>query len=85
MPGLLLAVYPRAGQGSYRGGSAALGAALRLLYVRHYNEHRPHGGLDQQAPGTLGLVADPIDEPDPVRLRGDEILGGLINQHRLVA
>jgi hypothetical protein len=34
-------------------------------YLVHYNEHRPHRGVDQQAPGTLGLVPDPIDELQP--------------------
>ena len=54
-------------------------------YVAHYNEHRPHRGLDQQAPGTLGLVPDPIDEPDLMQSRRNEILGGLIHEYRLVA
>ena len=54
-------------------------------YVTHYNEHRPHRGLDQQAPGTLGLVPDPIDEPDLMQSRRNEILGGLIHEYRLVA
>ena len=54
-------------------------------YVAHYNEHRPHRGLDQQAPGTLGLVPDPIDEPDLMQSRRNEILGGLIHEYCLVA
>ena len=53
-------------------------------YVAHYNEHRPRG-LDQQAPGTLGLVPGLVDEPDPTQSRRNEILGGLIHEYRLVA
>jgi putative transposase len=54
-------------------------------YVAHYNEHRPHRALDQRAPGTFGAVPVPIDKPDPIQLRRNEILGGLIKEYRLVA
>ena len=54
-------------------------------YVAHYNEHRPHRGLDQQASRTLGLVPDLIDEPDLMQLRRNEIPGGLIHEYRLAA
>ena len=54
-------------------------------YLAHYNENRPHRGLDQQAPGTLELVPDPIDEPDLMQLRRNEILGGRTHEYRLVA
>ena len=54
-------------------------------YVAHYNEHRPHRALGQQAPGTFGVLPDPIDEPDPAQLRRNEILGGLINEYRSAA
>ena len=54
-------------------------------YVAHYNEHRPHRALDQRAPGTFGVLPDPIDEPDPAQLRRNEILGGLINEYRSAA
>ena len=53
-------------------------------YLAHHNEHRPHRALGQQAPGSLGVLPDPIDDPDPARLR-NEILGGLINEYRLAA
>ena len=52
-------------------------------YVAHYNEHRPHRALGQQAPETFGVLPDPIDEPDPAQLRRNEILGGVINEYRL--
>src|ERR1022692_1621937 len=54
-------------------------------YVAHYNDHRPHRSLDQQAPRTLGFAPDPIDKPDPTQLRRNAVLGGLIHEYRLVA
>jgi transposase InsO family protein len=54
-------------------------------YVTHYNDHRPHRSLDQQAPGTLGVAPDPIDNPDPTQLRRKEVLSDLIHEYRLVA
>jgi transposase InsO family protein len=52
-------------------------------YLAHYNEHRPHRALGQQAPGTFAVLPDPIDEPDPAQLRRNEILDGVINEYRL--
>ncbi|MGO8873131.1 MAG: integrase core domain-containing protein [Acidimicrobiales bacterium] len=54
-------------------------------YVTHYNDHRPHRSLDQRASRTMGATPDPIDDPDPMNLRRNEILGGLIHEYRLVA
>jgi hypothetical protein len=54
-------------------------------YLTRYNEHRPHRVLDQQAPGAFGAVPVPIDKPDPIQLRRNEILGGLIHEYRLAA
>jgi transposase InsO family protein len=54
-------------------------------YLVHYNGHRPHRALDQQAPRTFGVVPGPIDGPDPMRLRRTDILGGLIHEYRLAA
>ena len=54
-------------------------------YVLHYNGHRPHRGLQQQSPLSLGARPDPTIEPDPTRLRRSEILGGVIHEYRLVA
>ena len=56
-----------------------------IEYVTHYNHHRPHRSLDQQAPRTLGFAPDPIDKPDPTQLRRNAVLGGLIHEYRLVA
>ena len=54
-------------------------------YLAHYNRHRPHRALDQRAPQNLGLAPDPVEDPDPTRLRRTEVLGGLIHEYRLVA
>jgi hypothetical protein len=54
-------------------------------YVAHYNEHRPHRALDQRVPETSGPAPGPVREPDPLRLRRNEVLGGLIKEYRLVA
>jgi transposase InsO family protein len=54
-------------------------------HVAHYNEHRPHRALDQQPPLNLGGPSHPIDEPAPMQLRRNEVLGGLIHEYRLVA
>jgi hypothetical protein len=41
-------------------------------YLVHYNEHRPHRALDQQAPLTLGATPNPVRGPDPMGLRRTE-------------
>jgi putative transposase len=54
-------------------------------YVEHYYEHRPHRALDQRAPIALGPAPAPINEPDPLQLRRNEVIGGIIHEYRLVA
>jgi len=54
-------------------------------YVAHHNEYRPQRALGQRAPGTFGVLPDPIDEPGPAQLRRNEILGGRIHEYRLTA
>jgi transposase InsO family protein len=54
-------------------------------YLTHYNGHRPHRALDQQAPGTSGRTPTPVREPDPSQLRRNGVLGGVIHEYRLVA
>jgi transposase InsO family protein len=47
-------------------------------YVNHFNNHRPHQGLDQRAPNDDAPTLIPIDAP----IRRRQILGGLINEYR---
>ena len=54
-------------------------------YLTHYNGHRPHRALDQQAAEALRAAPVPVREPGPLQLRRNEILGGLIHEYRLVA
>jgi putative transposase len=54
-------------------------------YVVHYNEHRPHRSLDQQAPLTIGTSPASIGDPDVARLRRTDKLGGLVHEYELAA
>jgi hypothetical protein len=54
-------------------------------YLVHYNGHRPHRALAQQAPLTLGATPKLVSDIDPMGLRRTDILGGLIHEYRLVA
>jgi putative transposase len=54
-------------------------------YLLHYNDHRPHRALDQQAPLTLGMSPAPIGDPHLARLRRTDKLGGLIHEYELAA
>jgi putative transposase len=50
-------------------------------YARHYNSHRPHQGLQQEAPQRqLGRL---VDVTAPIERR--KALGGLINEYRRAA
>jgi transposase InsO family protein len=54
-----------------------------VIYMRHYNEHRPHRALGQQAPLSGDQpIADVIDLD---RLRRRDLLGGLIHEYQLAA
>ena len=52
----------------------------RLLqgYEHHYNSHRPHRGIDLQAPDTIGTVSPVISIAN---VRRHPVLGGLINEY----
>jgi putative transposase len=56
------------------------------LYVRHYNEHRPHRALDLAAPD---LISPPPARGDPLRsvpaVRRHDLLGGLIHEYEAPA
>jgi hypothetical protein len=51
------------------------------VYAGHFNEHRPHQGLDQQPPNHDPTVAIPTDSP----IKRRQILGGVINEYRRAA
>jgi transposase InsO family protein len=75
-------------------GKVSLGEALELValiaqhalrvYIRHYNEHRPHRSLTQRPP---------IEEPPPGsetdvdldHVRRRDLLGGLIHEYKATA
>ncbi len=54
------------------------------VYIRHYNEHRPHRSLDQQPP-----LGEPPPESKAVvaldRVRRRDALGGLIHEYKAAA
>ena len=54
-------------------------------YAVHYNDHRPHRALEQQAPLTVGTSPASIGDPDLARLRRTDKLGGLIHEYELTA
>jgi putative transposase len=54
-------------------------------YIAHYNGHRPHRCLGQQAPLTLTTKTPSTGIPDPVRLRRTEKLAGLIHEYEPAA
>jgi putative transposase len=58
---------------------------LRVLteYETHYNTHRPHRALDQQAP--IASVAIVSDRGGKAAVQRTEVLGGLINEYRYAA
>ncbi len=52
------------------------------VYVRHYNEQRPHRALDLQAPDpyvTLSTTGQPAGSPTVIRRQ--DLLGGLIHEY----
>jgi len=54
-------------------------------YVAHYNGHRPHRSLDQQAPLRVETKPASIGNPELARLRRTDKLGGLIHEYKLAA
>ena len=54
-------------------------------YVVHYNDHRPHRALEQQAPLAVGTSPASIGDPELARLRRTDKLGCLIHEYELAA
>lgn len=55
-------------------------------FETHYNNHRPHQGLDQSAP--LRAVPAPITDPDWINdlsILRDDLLGGTLHEYRYAA
>jgi putative transposase len=53
------------------------------VYVRHYNERRPHRALDLRAPDAIHSMRGAPAEPAAVRRR--DLLGGLIHEYEAAA
>jgi putative transposase len=54
-------------------------------FIDHYNQHRPHRSLGQQAPCSAQLKVLPVSDPKPAQLQRDDKLGALLHEYRLVA
>lgn len=60
-------------------------AAVLGEYLEHYNRHRPHRSLGQEAPSTGNTNTAPTCEADSTHLQRTDVLGGLIHEYRMVA
>ena len=56
--------------------------ALLVEYIEHYNQHRPHRGIDQRAPND---TADAVPIRQGQRIERRTACGGLINEYRTAA
>jgi putative transposase len=57
--------------------------ALIVEYLDHYNQHRPHRGINQRAPNDDEAVVTPIRPGHPIERR--TTCAGLINEYRPAA
>ncbi len=62
-------------------GRRHLECVLRV-YVRHYNEHRPHRALGLESPDRVASI---LPSPLPLRVERRDLLGGLVNEYRAAA
>ncbi len=58
-------------------GERHLNLILRR-FVEHYNSHRPHMGIDLQAPDTIGETPSPVPFDE---IRSRRVVGGLIREY----
>ena len=63
-------------------GEAAAGRFDLRVYVRHYNEHRPHRALGLAPPDRSGSAPP---SPLPARVERRDLLGGLVHEYRAAA
>jgi putative transposase len=61
-------------------GRRQLEHALRV-YVRHYNEHRPHRALDLRPPASAAVRPASTPPASPLTIRRRDLLGGLIHAY----
>jgi putative transposase len=54
------------------------------FYVKHYNEHRPHGALGPLEPDRRARVAV-VGEAQQGRVPRRDLLGGLLHEHQRAA
>jgi putative transposase len=64
-------------------GRGHLERVLRI-YVKHYNEHRPHQALELEAPVRRARVAV-VGEEQQGRVRRRDLLGGLLHEYQRAA
>ena len=68
---------------------SATGASFEASEIPRTKRRRPtlnaFSAIEVLVPYTLTAQADPIDGSDPIRLGQEEIRGGHIHEHRLVA
>ena len=64
-------------------GRGHLEQALRI-YVRHYNEHRPHRALGLQPPNPPAAPTR-VGDPRRARVRRRDLLGGLVHEYQRAA
>jgi transposase InsO family protein len=66
-------------------GRRQLEHVLRV-YIRHFNEQRPHRALDLRPPdGGSGSNPSPIAIIHPLRVRRRDLLGGLLHEYEAAA